>query len=144
MTTLKNQQIKSLKAKYNRLIKEKAPTNDIKRLSKYIIKEENLYIKKLERQNKMLAKENDKLNKKVNKKAEILRLKEEKKNKKYYYHVNAYLYVKSEKIHNEETGEDEFKIPNNHKDKNIIQYVGQTRIENRKQVNTNIENNPNI
>ncbi len=25
MTTLKNQQIKSLKAKYNRLIKEKAP-----------------------------------------------------------------------------------------------------------------------
>ncbi len=49
MTTLKIQQIKSLKEKFNRLINDKAPTNDIKRLSKYILKEENLYIKKLER-----------------------------------------------------------------------------------------------
>ena len=38
MTTLKVQQIKSLKEKFNRLMKEKAPLNDIKRLSKYIIK----------------------------------------------------------------------------------------------------------
>ena len=61
MTTLKVQQIKSLKEKFNRLIKEKAPTNDIKRLSKYIIKEENLYIKKLERENKKLTNQNKKL-----------------------------------------------------------------------------------
>ena len=138
MTTLKVHQIKSLKEKFNRLINDKAPTNDIKRLSKYILREENLYIKKLERQNKKLANENKKLKKKANKKADKLRLKEDK-NKKQYYHINAYIYSESDKTLNDETGEYEYKTPYDYADKNKIQYIGKTRIENAKNINTTIE-----
>ena len=146
MTTLKVEQIQKLNDRLVRMMNSDAPLREITKLQKYIIREENLIIKKqnrfiktLERENKKLKKQADRVIMKVEKKAERLRLKEEKKNKKQFYHINAYVYVESDKILNDETGEYEYKTPYDYKNPNIYQSIGETRIENRKHINTTIE-----